>query len=193
MLPGENARLLQEAKKPMTVQLAGLIVLVGLTAPAGDKKPTSRELLDESRSIVVVSDRDEKFVNFFHRQRIVIGGSTVKDLKAQLKAKEPGKAFISYATYNHGRDGKPGKGYSTFGAHVRIAPISAPVAKALEAALKEKDDSRIQIVFRRDVAKLPSGKDEPQVWHVVGYCKKKVDVRYFERKEAKGLLHVEKK
>jgi hypothetical protein len=179
--------------KPMTAQLAGLIVLAGLTAGADDKKPTFRELWNEGKGIVVVSDKDEKFVDFFHRHRIVIGGSTVKDLKAQLKAKEPGKAFVSYATYNHKRDGMSGRGFSTFGAEVRIAPIPAPVAKALEAALKGKDDSRIQVIFRRDVAKLPSGKDEPQVWHVVGYCKKRVDVRYFERKEAKELLYAEKK
>lgn len=171
----------------MTALLTGLIVLLGLAA---EEKPTLRELTSPGKDIVVFSDRDEKLPDFFRRQWIATGQVSSKALAAQFKAKEPGpKAFVVYASYNHGPDGKGERGWSSFGANVRIAPVPAPVAKALAGVLDEKKDTRLHVVFRRDSAKLPGGKGEAPVWHVVGYLKGKHDVRFFEQAARKDLLH----
>jgi RNA polymerase sigma factor (sigma-70 family) len=152
-------------------------------ANAGIAKPTRFILRNPERDITIVTDRDETFVEFFRRQRVMVAGVTQKDFDAALAAKEPtARLFVDYASYN-----EAGMLAAVYGSYARLAPISPRVADVVPDA-----DGRALVL-------VADAKDQ-DVWHVAGFTTRS-SVGFFTAKEKKGrddfapadLIHTKKK
>jgi RNA polymerase sigma factor (sigma-70 family) len=153
----------------------------GPAAGAGTAKPTRFVLQNPIGDITIVSDRDEKFVEFFRRQKVMIAGITPKDFAAALAAKKPSdRIFVNYASYN----GESPMN-ATYGSYIQLAPLRVDIFEMVDAT------SALVLV--------PDPK-EPDVWHAVGFTSRS-SVGFFASKEKKkgddfapfDLLHTEKK
>jgi RNA polymerase sigma factor (sigma-70 family) len=134
----------------------------------GEAKPTHFVLQNPARDITIVSDRDEKFVEFFRRQRVLIAGVTDKDLNAAMEAKGPsGKIFVDYASYN-----EDGVMNASYGSYIRLAPIDTELSDLI---LSTPTPALVM---------LPDAK-EKELWHVVGVTSRS-SVGFFASKEKKG-------
>ena len=149
---------------------AGMVA--GTDKPAsengGAAKPTRFVLQNPVGDITVVSDRDEKFVEFFRRQRVLIAGVTAKDLNAAMDAKSPSdKIFVDYASYN-----EDGVMKASYGSYIRLAPIGAELADLI---LYTPTPALVMV---------PDAK-EKELWHVVGVTSRS-SVGFFASKQKKG-------
>ena len=145
---------------------------------ADDPKPTEKKpmyftLTNPSKDIVVVSDRDEKFVEFFRRQRVLVAGLGEKEFEATMKAEKTSEKEqgVIYASYNE-EDRT-----ALYGAMVKLAPVAKPVAEAI-AALIPKDN------VGRTLVMVPDPK-EKDVWHIVGLTTR-TPVGFFMTKDKEG-------
>lgn len=155
---------------------AGDVALIRVEEPkTPEKKPTHFPLTNPSKDIVIVSDRDEKFVDFFRRQKVMVAGATPKEYEAAVKAdKVSEKLFVNYASHNQANPMN-----ATYGAYVKLAPVTKPVAEALAAMTKEKNDA-----YSWSLILIPDAK-EKDVWHVVGLTTR-TSVGFFASKDKKG-------
>jgi hypothetical protein len=149
-----------------------VLFLAGTAAAADEpkkEKPAAFTVQNKAKDLRVVSDRDEPILDFFRRNRILVGVVLPEGLKKVLEAREPlTKFFVSYASQND----DPAKA-STFGATLEIAPPTEAVAKLLN---EHKPDGKkklsMTLILRRDEKK--SG-----LYHVVG-CTERTSVGFFD-------------
>lgn len=133
---------------------------------AGGAKPARFLLKNPNGDITVVSDRHETFAEFFRRQRVMVAGIDPKDLAAAVEADKPTpKVFVNYASQN-----EAGLLNASYGAYVRLAPVSDDVAQLL--------DEKVSLVLAADAA-------DKDVWHVVGFTTRS-SVGFFTSREKKG-------
>jgi RNA polymerase sigma factor (sigma-70 family) len=163
------------------VSRAGQVVTQSAApVPPAGLKPTHFVLTNPAKDITVVSDRQEKLVEFFKRQKLMVAGVRRTDAEALLTAKEPtDRTFLSLPSYNVSRDG--GGAVTAYAAVVNVAPPAKPVAELLEplvAAARNDETVPIRLVFRQD-------EKEPEVWHPVGFTTRKEIVFFFLSKEKK--------
>jgi hypothetical protein len=159
---------------PFSIRSTVLVVLLlAPAAPAGETpqkgKPAEFTLVNKAKDIRVISDRDESILDYFRRNRILVGTVLPEGLKKVLEARKPlKKFFLSYASQND----DPAKA-STFGASPDVAPPSAAVVKLLE---KHRPDGKkklgLTLILRRDDTK-------PGLYHVVG-CTERTPVGFFD-------------
>jgi hypothetical protein len=152
--------------------LAALTCCVALSSSAADreaKKPAEFALVNKAKDMFIVSSRDEPILDYFRRNRILVGGVLDKGLGERfaaledlLQAKKPLNEFwVSYASQND----DPKKA-ATFGAWITVMPPSPAVAKLLkEHKLDGKETNGLTLILQRDEKK-------PAVYHVVGYTKR---------------------
>lgn len=149
------------------VVVAALLVL-GPAAGADEpkkEKPTEFTLVNKVKDIRVVSDRDEAILDFFRRNRVLVGAVVPEELKKITEAKDVlPKFFVNYASQND----DPQKA-STFGATIDVAPPPETVARLLGDAKKK---TRLTLILRRDEKK-------DGLYHVVG-CTERTPVGFFD-------------
>jgi RNA polymerase sigma factor (sigma-70 family) len=135
---------------------------------AGGTKPTRFILQNPSRDITIVTDRDEKFVEFFRRQRVLIAGVTEKDRDTASAAKSPvDRVFVDNASYN-----ESGVMKAVYGSYIRLAPVSHEIA---------------ELIFEMDPVAFVLVQDarEKDVWRIVGVTGRS-SVGFFASKDKKG-------
>lgn len=112
-------------------------------------KPKSELLVNEGKSLFLLSDRHEKVTEFFQRNRVVVGDIWQKDLDKLSQAKEPiGKLFVSYTSAND----DPEKA-DRFGDTLTLAPLRPDVAALIDKHAEPKGadgDRRVTVILRRD-------------------------------------------
>ena len=153
----------------------------GPAAGAGTAKPTRFVLQNPVGDITIVSDRDEKFVEFFRRQKVMIAGLPRRTSRPRLRAKKPSdRIFVNYASYN----GESPMN-ATYGSYIQPRPLRADIFEMVDATAA--------------LVLVPDAKEQ-DVWHVVGITTR-VSSAFFTSKEKKkgddfapaDLLHTEKK
>ncbi|WP_157369709.1 hypothetical protein [Zavarzinella formosa] len=151
-------------RRVLTAMVFGLAAVAG-AAPAPKVASADRVVANPSKDIVVVTDRDESVKDFFRRQRMVVGATSVEKgvtadfphLGDVLEADKPVTVFVSLPAWN---DDESLQFYAT---RLRIAPPAAAVVKLFK---DRKGDSRVEAVFRRDADGLH---------HLVGYATRRLD------------------
>ena len=142
---------------------SGVAVASGTDKPGGDNagtpKPARFVMMNPAKDITIVSDRHEKFVEFFQRQPVLVAEipKNVRD-KLLYDPKGPaGLVFVGSASFN-----VPGPRAAVYGASVELAPVTfdGPAFHLLETAA-EKDP----VVFVRDASKK-------NLWHAVGFTRR---------------------
>jgi RNA polymerase sigma factor (sigma-70 family) len=117
-----------------------------------EAKPSRFVLKNPAGDITVFSDRDEKLVEFFRRQRVMVAGVTKKDFTTAAGATRPtDKVFVNYSSQNDDSVLN-----ATYGAYVRLTPIRAELVEMIP----DPDKSALVLV--------PDAKQQ-DVWHVVGF------------------------
>jgi hypothetical protein len=147
--------------------LAPVLFAATPSAQPGDKDKAGKDppekaekvLRSPSKSIVVVSDRDEAVPAFFQRQRIIVGRLAPKKLKQLAEAKGPEKMlFVNYTSHNDDE-----KKMELFGDFLTVAPVRMEVHTLIAAHVKEKKGPVfVNVVLKRD-------EREAGVYHVVGF------------------------
>ena len=131
--------------------------------PAGENAGAAKDarfvLTNPARDITIVSDRHETFVEFFHRQPVLV--AVVPDaLREKLiyGAKGPLEfVFVDQASFN-----TDGPRVAAYGASMKLVPISfdTPVARLLELTVRSEP-----MIFVRDAS-------DKNLWHAVGYTRR---------------------
>lgn len=169
------------AFKPMAGELAADDKLAGENG--GVAKPARFVLRNLERDITIVTDRDETFLEFFRRQRVMVAILERKDLEAAMAAKTISpRIFALNASHN-----ESGIMNATYGAFARIAPISVVVQDAMFFG----DGSTLVLV---------ADEKEKDLWQVAGFTTRP-PTGFFAAKEKKGrddfapadLIHTPKK
>ncbi len=138
-------------------------------ANAAVAKPTRFILRNPAGDITIVTDRDEKFVEFFRRQRVLVAGVTAKDLDTLMGAKTPtARMFVDQASYNDG----DGMNVAMYGSYIRLAPIGMEMADLI----LDTDSPALVMV--------PDAK-EKDLWHAVGVTSRSSSA-FFASKEKKA-------
>lgn len=161
-----------------SIAVIAAVALATTGLAADDPKPTEKKpmhftLTNPSKDIVVVSDRDEKFVEFFRRQRVLVAGMRAKEFEATMKAEKASEKEqgVIYASYNE-EDRS-----ALYGANVKLAPVAKPVAEAIAALIPKAN-------FGQTLVMVPDPK-EKDVWHIVGLTTR-TPVAFFMKKEKEG-------
>jgi RNA polymerase sigma factor (sigma-70 family) len=137
------------------------VVAPGIDRPAADgvvgvAKPASFVMQNPARDITVISDRHEKFVEFFTRRPVLIAQvpETVRDKILYGGKGTDGPTFLGNASFN-----TDGVRAAVYGASVKLAPVTflGPVYRLLDANTKAKS-----MIFVRDAA-------DKDLWHAVGF------------------------
>lgn len=119
------------------------------TSEQPKNKPKSELLVDEGKSLFILSDRREKVAEFFQRNRVVVGDIWQKDLNKLSQTKEPiEKLFVSYTSAND----DPEKA-DCFGDTLTLAPLRPDVAALIDKHAEPKGadgDRRVTVILRRD-------------------------------------------
>jgi RNA polymerase sigma factor (sigma-70 family) len=141
------------AEKPNAVAL-------GTDKPGGDNAGTAKPALfvmtNPARDITIVSDRHEKFVEFFRRQPVLIA-VVPANVRAKLLHDAKGVTdFVFLGTASFNVDGPRAAAY---GASVKLAPLTfeGPAFRMLEMTPSEHP-----VVFVRDAA-------DENTWRAVGF------------------------
>ncbi len=128
--------------------------------PKEQPKAKPELLVDEGKSLFIVSDRQEKVREFFQRNRVVVGAIWQNDLNKLSQAKEPiGNLFLSYTSAND----DPEKA-DRFGDTFTLAPLPPEVAALIDKQAEPKradGDRLVTVILRRDA-------EEAGLHHVVG-------------------------
>jgi hypothetical protein len=144
-------------EKPAPKQL----VAPGIDRPTADgvtgvAKPASFVMTNPARDITVVSDRHEKFVEFFTRRPVFIASvpDNIRDKILYGGKGTDGPTFLGNASFN-----VDGNRAAVYGTSVKLAaiPFDGPVYRLLDANTKAKS-----MVFVRDAA-------DKDLWHAVGF------------------------
>jgi RNA polymerase sigma factor (sigma-70 family) len=139
---------------------------------AGIAKPANFVMTNPAKDITIVSDRHEKFVEFFRRQSVLIAVVPANLREKMLyDAKGVEKlSFVDNASFN-----VDGLLAAVYGASVKLAPVppKSPVFRLLEMT-----DAKLPIVFVRDA-------DDKNLWHAVGFTRRS-SVGFFASKERVG-------
>jgi RNA polymerase sigma factor (sigma-70 family) len=142
---------------------AGVAVAPGTDKPgadnAGTAKPARFVMTNPARDITIVSDRHEKFVEFFQRQPVLVA-VVPKNVREKLlyDPKGPsGSVFVDSASYN-----VSGPRAAVYATSVELAPVTfdGPAFHLLEMAPEENP-----VVFVRDGS-------NKNVWHAVGFTRR---------------------
>lgn len=144
---------------PAAAVLAALAALC-VTATAQEKKPSLFTLVNKSKDIRVLSDKDETVPDYFRRHRLIVGMLPAKEVEAAIEAKSPReKVFVNYTSHNDDP-----KKEQLFGDILKLAPLSKEAA----ALLREhgfgggKKPFQVGVILRRDAA-------DAELYHVVGW------------------------
>lgn len=141
--------------------------------PAAPPQPKAGPMVltNPAKDITIVSDRDEKFAEFFKRQPLMVASLEVKKVTPLLTAADPSeRQFLDAAAYNTGAY------HSTYGTFVRVAPIAKPVAGILRPVLEKRGAMAVSLIFRMDAR-------EKDVWHVIGFTTRPGAAKFFTLKE----------
>jgi RNA polymerase sigma factor (sigma-70 family) len=132
----------------------------------GVAKPARFMLRNPERDITVFTDRDESFVEFFRRQRVIVAILGKKEFTEATTSQKPTeRVFLTSASHNEA--GLLNAAYGTF---ARIAPLKVEIAEVTHFA---------------DTLILVADPDEKDVWHVAGFTYRS-PVGFFASKDKKG-------
>jgi RNA polymerase sigma factor (sigma-70 family) len=152
-------------------------------AGAAAAKPTRFVLKNPAGDITVISDRDESFVEFFRRQRVMIAAITLREYGTVVKSGQTSERLFLFSASRNDDELMA----ATYGAYARLSPISPEFIAMI-------DDSKPPSLIL-----IPDTK-EKDVWHVVGVTSRESSAFFTSKVKAKGddfapadLLHVEKK
>lgn len=175
--------------RPLALVAYCCLYLVPLLAPAADgdgrskEQPSAHEVVNKAKDIRVFSDREEATVDFFRRQRVVVGAQLGEEVAKLLAAKEKQRqVFVSYASFNDDPDKA-----ALFGASLDVLPPSPAVVSLL--AEQKADDGKqagLTLIFVRDA------KDEKS-YRLVGFTRRS-PVSFFDdtkRHETDGVSQSE--
>jgi hypothetical protein len=140
-------------------------------------------LRNPERDITIFTDRDETFVDFFRRQRVMVAILEPKDFEAAFVKKTVlPRAFAMNASHN-----EVGIMNATYGSFARINPLPIAISDSL-------------FLSERDALVLVADEVEKDLWHVAGHTSR-MPTGFFASKERKGrdpfapadLIHTPKK
>jgi RNA polymerase sigma factor (sigma-70 family) len=153
-------------------------------ANAGDAKPSRFVLRNPERDITIITYRDETFVEFFRRQRVMVANVDAKSFGTLMTSQKTSeRLFADAASYN-----ETGVMSAVYGSYIRLAPLDPAVYDVAMFA----DDGRGLV--------LVADATEKDVWHVAGFTTRPT-VGFFTSKDKKGrddfapadLVHTPKK
>ncbi len=123
---------------------------------AGIAKPALFVMTNPAKDITIVSDRHEKFVEFFRRQPVLVAvlPANVRDKMLYDPKGSDGPVFVDSASFN-----LDGPRNAAYGASVKLAPLP-PDGPAFR--LMEMTPAKHPVVFVRDAA-------DKNLWHAVGF------------------------
>jgi RNA polymerase sigma factor (sigma-70 family) len=142
---------------------SGVALAAGADKPGGDNagaaKPARFVMTNPAKDITIVSDRHEKFAEFFQRQPVLIAvvPENVRD-KLLYDPKGPtGFVFLDSASFNV--DGPRASAYAT---SVKLAPVTfdGPAFHLIEMTPEANP-----VVFVRDAS-------NKELWHAVGFTRR---------------------
>jgi RNA polymerase sigma factor (sigma-70 family) len=138
-------------------------------AVAGTAKPALFVMTNPAKDITIVSDRHEKFVEFFRRQEVLVAvvPANVRDKLLYDPKGSNGMVFVDTASFN-----TDGPRAAVYGAGVKLAPVTldGPAFRLLEMT-----DEKFPVVFIRD-------EGDKNLWHAVGFTRRSA-VGFFAAKE----------
>lgn len=155
----EHPELKPDAPAPVEAPKPGA-ALAGTDKPgaafAAVGKPLQVVMSNPAGDITVVSERDERFAEFFRRQPVMIAGVSA-DLRAKLlhdAEGSGGRVFVDAASFN-----VDGPRAAVYGASVKLAPVAfaSPEYRLLMRAPRTG-----AVVFVRDAS-------DKELWHAVGF------------------------
>jgi len=151
--------------KPMAGEVAVSDKPAG--AEGGIAKSARFILRNPERDITIVTERDESFVEFFRRQRVMIARVDPKLVEAAARSAKPTeRQFVGAASYNESDVMS-----AVYGSFVRLAPID-PYSDLALLAMGET------LVLTADPA-------EKDLWHLAGFTTRPAE-GFFTAKEKKG-------
>ena len=165
-----------EPPKPDPVKPAPTVA-IGTDKPSADKSAATAGaaksavfvMANPAKDITIVSDRHEKFVEFFRRQPVLVA-HVPDNVRAKMlyDAKGPtGMVFVDNASFN-----ADGLRTALYGASVKLAPV--PMDSPVHALL-ELGDEKQSVVFVRDPA-------DKNLWHAAGVARR-TPVGFFAQTE----------